>query len=258
MALSVTGTEKQRRRRPDRSLASVTAIRRAVYSVEGDRPDSGVFCGSGREWADGEIRPDEVLHDLFKLRFYWWDWQRRVRARREIEWNRQTFGESHPFERALAVELADPEACAEAGSRWTIKLRHFLKAHGPLVESDCVSDFVGAMETLAEWAMLSSDTAPNYNPETETGKGFLADRAARVAKVNIALKSIEHQPGGKKLCPSLFAALAWAIDQSVLYGLRYRRCANGWDCITIFVPLRSDAKYCSARCKQRAHRRKRA
>lgn len=262
MSLSVTHDRNRRPRRPGRVLADVTATRKAAYSIEGDDVLSGVLKGAGREGVVGKILPDEVLHDLFKLRGYVWDWRRRQRKQSELEevkrglevgWVRETYVTTPHFK--SIAKLADPRACAEAKRRFEDELVGFLKLHGPLVESDRVIDFVRKVDDLVVWALQPTQWGPIISPGAYLTEEALELWKAGMAGVDAALKSITHRPGGKKICPTLFAALAWAIDQKLLYGIEYRECDDE-DCPSVFIPLRSDAKYCSDRCKQRAYRRR--
>lgn len=259
MSLSVTRDRNRRPRRPARVLADVTANRKSVYSIEGDDVLSGALKGAGRESVVGKILPDEVLHDVFKLRGHLWDWRRRQRKQSELDdvkrgleegWVRESYVTTPGF-KSLA-KLADPHASAQAERRFEDELVGFLNLHGPLVESDRVIDFLRAADDLVVWALLPRQWGAKEAHLTEEA---LEQWKAGMAGVGAALKSITHRPGCKKICPTLFAALAWGIDQNLLYGIEYRECVDD-ECPTVFIPLRSDAKYCSDRCKQRAYRRR--
>jgi hypothetical protein len=83
-----------------------------------------------------------------------------------------------------------------------------------------------------------------------------AEGGAKVARARAAGAEVtDGVRKNVKVSPDLFSALAYAIEHSRDFGVRYRICRNP-TCERLFVMATEQKKWCSDACKMEAHRQK--
>jgi hypothetical protein len=204
--------------------------------------------------------PIQTLNDLFDVRADYFEWWRRVDSIRGKQFHedcvREGFGRPNSFP-AWQEALADPTVARIKERKFAHSLQSFLLEYGPLSESDCTDDTVRAIDDLHLWSQRQRDAVPQYNPETLGATEQLRLQRESVERINAALQSVYSRMDGIHQCPTLYAALALAVDWGLVAGIRFYVCADP-DCFKTFVPRRSTAEYCSSTCRKRSNRRTRA
>lgn len=193
-----------------------------------------------------------ALQDLFKVETRLREWNRR-----EYSWDRVA-RESDVDSKAVFRKHSTKERRARSRKRFEDWWIHFANKYGTLVGEQRSHDFGRYATDLTVWAQHVSGTLRTLLVEKDSDVTRLAAAAAlpKLQRVRAALETV-HVEGNTVKCPTLYAALAFALTEQCAVGIRFSECANP-ACQRTFIHRRRSGRYCSAACRKRSNRRKRA
>jgi hypothetical protein len=267
-SLAVTNAKKPR------LLVAVQGDRSTEYDWEPvtvDRLPKLRLTPRGEPEPIPEIDVTDALVELFRVQTHQLDWFRRETALFESrnafvdplqqKWARVLLGVT----RSMTALTPDTDAKNAAwlqrysarDKRWRARKRFadswadFTADFGPLdLDSADFGLRVTDLRFLVDEVMGLRDEVEH--PELrQVGDVKVARARAAAAKVTDGVAKNE------RIAPDLFSALAYAIEHSRDFGVRYRICENR-ECERLFVMATTQKKWCSDACKVAAHRRKRA
>jgi hypothetical protein len=212
----------------------------------------------------------KTLRRLFEVRTYQMDWLRRelpgALSRGELnpvqqKWAERVLG----IKRSMTATTPDTDTKRAAWlQRYSAKDKR-LRARKTFADNwaDFARDFGPLSNELDSVAFGSRASDLSTMVQEATGlRAEVDDPELRhygdvnVAQARAAASRVTDGRGkNEKVSPDLFSALAYAIEHSRDFGVRYRICENP-KCERLFVLATTQKKWCSDACKVDAHRRR--
>jgi hypothetical protein len=267
-SLAVTNAKKSR------LLVAVKGDRSTEYdweTVSADFPPKLRLTPCGETESIPEIDVTDALVELFRVYNLQADWLQRELAlaasRNALDdpirqkWAGRVLEMKRSFTRVTpdtdTKRAAWLQRYSARDKRWRARKRFadnwadFARDFGPLSNE---LDSVAFGSRATDLGVLVQEVSGLRDEVDDPELRHLGD--VKVARARTAAaKVVDGVAADERIALDLFSALAYAIEHSRDFGVRYRICQNR-ECERLFVMATTQKKWCSDACKMAAHRRK--